>query len=187
MGRAVSDGPRASATPKDPSSAHPNWFAIHAKPRRESFAETSVRALGHDVFLPTLKVERIVRGKRCLSSKPLFRGYFFARFLPEVSLESVRSARGVLQVVSSGRLPIPVHETIIREIQDRAEADGHIRMCRRALIPGELVSIEEGPLQGLMGRVEREQDDRNRVAILLETLWNARVLIEKCYVQSAAA
>jgi transcriptional antiterminator RfaH len=173
-------------TVKSPELPRLDWFAIHAKPRRESFAETSVRTLGHDVFLPKLKLERVARGKRRLSSSPLFRGYFFARFCPAVSLESVKCARGVLQVVSSGRFPIPVDEKIIREIRDRVEEDGYIRICRRDLKPGDLVTIEEGPLQGMMGRVEREMGDRNRVAILLETLWNARVLIEKLSVQAAA-
>jgi transcriptional antiterminator RfaH len=186
LGRGVSHRAQDFATPKHPSLAHPNWFAIHAKPRRESFAETNVRTLGHDVFLPKLRVEGVARGKRCLSSKPLFRGYFFARFCPEISLESVKCARGVLQVVSSGRFPIPVDENVIQEIQDRVEADGCIRICRQALKPGDLVLIEGGPLRGIMGRVERECDDQNRVAILLETLWNARMLIEEHYVQPAA-
>jgi hypothetical protein len=39
----------------------------------------------------------------------------------------------------------------------------------------------------MMGRVERELDDRKRVAILMETLWQARVLIEKRYVKAKAA
>ncbi|HYR57516.1 MAG TPA: transcription termination/antitermination NusG family protein, partial [Chthoniobacteraceae bacterium] len=129
-----------------------NWFAIHTKPRREAYAETSVRVLGHDVFLPRIKVERDGMGTAQVSSKPLFRGYFFARFCPEASLEPVKCARGVLQVVSSGRFPIPVDDAVIREIQDRVEADGYITIRRRALAPGDLVSIEEGPFQGMMGR-----------------------------------
>jgi hypothetical protein len=38
-----------------------------------------------------------------------------------------------------------------------------------------------------MGRVERELDDRRRVAIFLETLLNARVLIETRWVEAEAA
>ena len=163
-----------------------NWFALQSKPRRESFAETNVRTLGHDVFLPKSKLEHVARGRARVSSKPLFRGYFFARFCPEASLERVKCSRGVLRVVSSGRIPIPVGDAVIREIQDRVEADGFITIRRPALMAGDLVSIEDGPLQGMMGRVERELDDQNRVAILLETLWNARLLIEERYVRPAA-
>jgi hypothetical protein len=39
----------------------------------------------------------------------------------------------------------------------------------------------------MMGRVERELDDRKRVAILLESLLNARALIERRWLQAEAA
>ena len=164
-----------------------NWFAIHAKPRRENFAATNISALGIRILLPRVKVESLIRGAAQQSTKPLFQGYFFARFYPENSLESVKVARGVLQVVSSGRMPIPVPDAIVQEIQDRAQADGLIRIHPQALAPGTLVTIQSGPFQGMMGRVERELDDRKRVAIFLETLFNARVLIERQWIEPAAA
>jgi hypothetical protein len=39
----------------------------------------------------------------------------------------------------------------------------------------------------MMGRVERELDDRKRVAIFLESLLNARVLIERRWIEAEAA
>jgi transcriptional antiterminator RfaH len=143
---------------------HSHWFAIHAKTRRENFAVTNLMAV-----------------------RPLFPGYFFARFCPRDSLELVECARGVLRVISSGRFPIPVEDEVVREIQDRIEEDGLITVRQRALKPGEPVSIQGGPFEGLMGRVERELDDGKRVAILLETLLRARVLIEKRWLESEAA
>jgi transcriptional antiterminator RfaH len=117
----------------------------------------------------------------------LFPGYFFARFCPRDSLELVERARGVLRVVSSGRFPIPVEDDVVRQIQERIEEDGFITLHQRPLKPGETVSIQGGPFEGLLGRVERESDDRSRVAILLETLLRARVLIEKRWLESVAA
>jgi transcriptional antiterminator RfaH len=164
-----------------------NWFAIHAKPRRENFAASNVYALGVGILLPRVKVERLVRGAAQQGTKPLFPGYFFARFCPENSLESVKCSRGVLRVVSSGRFPIPVHDEVVREIQDRVQEDGFIRIRPQALAPGTRVSIQSGPFEGMMGRVERELDDRKRVAILLETLLRARVLIERHWIEAEAA
>jgi len=164
-----------------------NWFAIHAKPRRESFAAANICALGLVILFPRIKVERLVRSSAQQMVKPLFPGYFFTRFSPEISLESVKAARGVLQVVSSGRLPIPVPEAVLQEIQDRMEEDGLVQMSPPFLEPGVRVSIQTGPFEGMMGRVERELDDRRRVAILLETLLNARVLIERRWLQTEAA
>lgn len=163
------------------------WFAIHAKPRRENFASRNIAALGINVLLPRVRAERLIRGIVYPGTKLLFPGYFFARFSPIDTFESVKATRGVLQVVSSGRVPIPVPEIVIREIQERIQEDGLIRIQPRALAPGTLVLIQSGPFEGMMGRVERELDDRKRVAIFLETLFNARVLIERRWLEAEAA
>jgi transcriptional antiterminator RfaH len=164
-----------------------NWFAIHAKPRRESFAAANLCALVLEILFPRIKVERFIRGSTQKIIKPLFPGYLFTRFCPENSLESVKAARGVLQVVSSGRMPIPVPDAIMQEIQNRVQEDGLIQIRPQVLAPGTLVTIQSGPFEGMMGRVERELGDRNRVAIFLETLFNVRVLIERRWLESAAA
>ncbi|HUD49032.1 MAG TPA: transcription termination/antitermination NusG family protein [Candidatus Baltobacteraceae bacterium] len=163
-----------------------SWFAIRAKTRRESFAATNVRSLGLEVFFPKLKVDDDAAQGVGENSEPLFSGYFFARFCPELVLTSVECSHGVLQVVRSGRYPIPVDDQVIREIQERVEEDGLIRIRRPGLKPGDLISILDGPFEGMMARVERELDDDKRVAILLETLSCPRVLIEKRWVQAAA-
>jgi transcriptional antiterminator RfaH len=154
-----------------------HWFAIHAKTRRENFAVTNVNALSIRVLFPLLKVGRPAYGVALLPVKPLFPGYFFARFCPRDSLELVERARGVLRV----------EDDVVRQIQERIEEDGFITLHQRPLKPGETVSIQGGPFEGLLGRVERESDDRSRVAILLETLLRARVLIEKRWLESVAA
>jgi transcriptional antiterminator RfaH len=164
-----------------------NWFAIHAKPRREIFAANNICALGIGILLPRVKVERLVRGSAQQGIKPLFPGYLFARFCPENSFESVKAARGVLRVVSSGRMPIPVPGVVVQEIQDRAQEDGFIQIRPETFEPGTRVTIQSGPFEGMMGRVERELDDRKRVAIFLETLFNARVLIERRWIEAEAA
>ena len=164
-----------------------NWFAIRAKRFREMLAAASVRALGLEVFLPMVRVEDSPRAVIKTLSKPLFAGYFFSRFQPSVSLESVESARGVLQVIKSAACPIPVDERVIQEIQARVDSDGLIELGPCALRPGDRVSIHDGPFAGMMGRVEAELDDRKRVSVLMEALWQARVLIEKRWLELETA
>jgi hypothetical protein len=81
---------------------------------------------------------------------------------------------------------MPIAETVVQEIRDRIEEDGLIRLRSGQLQPGTTVLIQKGPFEGLMGTVEREVDGRRRVAILLETLLRARVLIEKIWVGAVA-
>jgi transcriptional antiterminator RfaH len=164
-----------------------NWFALHTKPRRESFAAANVSGLGVEILLPRIQVERLVRGIEQTAIKALFPGYFFARFCPAHFLGSIECTRGILQVVSSGRFPVPVEEHIIHDIQGRIQRDGFIRIYPRDLSPGTRVTITSGPFEGMMGRVERELDDRRRVTIFLETLLQARVLIERRWIEAEAA
>jgi len=164
-----------------------NWFALHTKPRRENFAFANVSRLGLESFLPRIKAERLADGSVRTIVKPLFPGYFFARFCPEDSFESIKATHGVLQVVSSGRVPIPVPEEVVKDIQDRIQEDGFIRIFLQVLAPGTRVTIQSGPFEGMMGRVERELDDRKLVSIFLETLFNARVLIERRWIGAEAA
>jgi transcriptional antiterminator RfaH len=164
-----------------------NWFAIHAKTRRENIAAMNISALGVEILLPRIRAERLQRSVVRTGTKALFPGYFFARFCPESFFEQVKSSRAVLQVVSSGRFPIPVQNEIVREIQDRIQEDGLIRITPKSLAPGTRVSVQSGPFEGMMGKVERESDDRKRVMILLETLLNARVLIERRWLEAEEA
>jgi transcriptional antiterminator RfaH len=164
-----------------------HWFAIQAKPRREKYGAANLSALGIEILFPRIKFERLLRGTAQQSMKPLFPGYFFARFCPRDSFESVKAARGVLQVVGSGRIPIPVDDEVIRDIQGRVQADGLIRIRPPGLAPGTRVTIQSGAFEGVMGRVERELDDRKRVAIFLETLFQARLIIERSWIEAEAA
>lgn len=165
-----------------------NWYAIHTKPCREDLAAMNLKRLGLDVLLPKMKQEKLVWGVPQIVIKPLFPGYFFARFRPSEYLHLIQYARGVRRVVSGGDIPLPVDEEIIQAIQSRLGVDGYVTLGLMPLSPGGRVIIQDGPLKGLAGIFERELDDRERVVILLEAIqYQARVLIEKWHLKAAAA
>jgi transcriptional antiterminator RfaH len=120
-------------------------------------------------------------------TKPLFSGYFFSRFFPIVSMDAVRYSHGVLRVVGTSRFPIPLEPEIITAIRERLRPDGLIHLEPQRFKPGDVVMIEQGAFEGFMGTVERESDDGRRVAILLEALQQARLLVEKGWVSLAEA
>jgi transcriptional antiterminator RfaH len=163
-----------------------NWYAIHTKPYREAVAAMNIGRLGLEVLLPRIKQEKVVWGVTKIVAKPMFPSYLFARFCPAKYLHLIRYARGVRQVVSSGKYLLPVTEEIIDAIQSRIDQEGYVNLDESPR-RGDKVIIKEGPLQGLRGLFERELDDRQRVVILLETIeYQARVLIEKRYLKAAA-
>jgi transcription antitermination factor NusG len=166
--------------------AETNWFAVQAKPFQETLAAASVAKLNIEVFLPRIKQEQIVCGMTRLLTKPLFNGYFFARFSPLLVQEAVRYARGVLRIVGTSGFPIPLDEEVILAIRSRIEDDGFVRLKSPSFEPGDRVCIERGPWQGTFGRFEQELIDGKRVAILLEAIDHARLLIEKRWLSAVA-
>jgi transcriptional antiterminator RfaH len=163
-----------------------SWFAVETRAHRENLATRHIAKLNLEVFLPLMKREQWVCGVIRSVTKALFPGYFFARFRPSEFLDPVRHSYGVTRVVGSERFPIPVGDEVVRDIQDRVEEDGLVRVQPQALAPGTQVAIRDGPFEGFVGTVLREADDRKRVAILLETLLGARVLIERRWLDAEA-
>ena len=165
-----------------------HWYAVQSKPNREAFAATSVSRLGIRVLLPKIRRRCRRGGVWGLGIKPLFPGYFFARFTPASLLDQVRNARGVLRIVSSGRVSLPLEDTVIDAIEARTGPEGLIELGPRRLRPGDRVRIEAGPLEGLIGVLESQSEDRTRVTILLETLHSAHVVMDSdCLAEADAA
>jgi transcription antitermination factor NusG len=88
--------------------------------------------------------------------------------------------------VSSGRFPIAVASEILSSIYEQIEPDGFIRLNSRDFQPGDKVIIQQGPFQGWIGEVQREQNGGRRVMILLEAIQQARLSIEKPWLSAAA-
>jgi transcriptional antiterminator RfaH len=163
-----------------------NWFAIQAKPCQEQVAESVVASLALETYLPRVRRECYSRSAWHHKVTPMFPGYLFARFCPAHHLHAVRYSRGVCRVVGAGETPLPVGDQIISEIRERTDWDGCVRLAERSWVPGEVVSLQDGPLRGWTGIFERELDDGRRVAILLEMINHARVVVEKRFLERAA-
>lgn len=161
-----------------------NWFAVQAKPLHLNLAVSCLANLNFELFLPRVRRERESNRPE---PAPLFPGYFFVRFCPLVSFDAIRYSRGVLRIVGTRRCPIPVEAQIIEAIRERLHEDGLVHLERRALQAGEMVVIEQGPLSGWMGKVEREWDDGRRVAILLNAIQQTRVLVERRWLGATEA
>lgn len=159
-----------------------SWFVVQTKPGRENLACSHLDLKGVEVFLPKTSIP-LRKGHDCRQRsdrlKPLFPCYLFARFHPVINLDIVRYLPGILRVLNSGGIPVPVDESVISEIQSRICPDGFIPLQPNHFQRGDVVVIQNGHFQGFMGRVERECDDQKRVSILLNILHQATVQVEK--------
>ena len=155
-----------------------SWYAVSTKPLQEKLAAQNMRRLGVETFLPQLKRNKSVLGKRRTVIGPLFPGYLFARFDMDTHYRAVNYTRGVRKVVTFGSVPAKVDDEMIESVKEKL-VDGCLNMQPPSFTPGQSVLIQEGPLQGLEAIFEREMDDQQRVVLLLKALsYQARVVVE---------
>jgi transcriptional antiterminator RfaH len=167
-----------------PTSDEIQWFAIQARVGAEAVAESNLRAIPIETLLPLAhcRVHHATRRPR-MALRPLFRGYFFARFCAAASLRAVSYSRGVLRVVGGGGRPWPVDDAVIAEIRERIGPEGCIELAERPFGAGDSVRVTAGPLAGWAGVFDSELSDAERVVILIETLRQGRVVIRRDWLE----
>jgi transcriptional antiterminator RfaH len=156
------------------------WFAIQARPGAEAAAESNLRELPIETLLPLARrsVHHATRTPRMVL-RPLFPSYLFGRFSAAASLRAVTYTHGVLRVVGGGGRPWPVDDAIVEDIRERIGPEGCVEMGEHPFGPGDCVRITVGPLAGWSGIFDYELSDAQRVAILIETLQQGRVVIRR--------
>jgi transcriptional antiterminator RfaH len=147
------------------------WYGIHTKPRQEDRADSNLRAWNVETFTPKLKERSVNKYTERLKYvvKPLFRSYIFARFSASDSLHKVCFTRGVHSVISFGGQPCSVDDAIIKLIQEREGDEGFVELGEK-LHPGDKVIIQGGPFKDLVGVLDQNCTDGERVSVLLATV-----------------
>ena len=128
-----------------------NWHALHVRSRHEKSVWAQLESKAHEVFLPLYGTRQKWADRWKSVELPLFPGYVFCRFdLRDRS--SVLTTSGVIDLVRIGLSPAPIESSEIEAIQRivnlplAAEPYGD-------LLAGEFVTLTQGPLKGLTGKV----------------------------------
>jgi len=125
------------------------WYALQLRTRRESSTAALLSGKGYQTFLPTYKSAKRGSARSNEAHSPLFPGYLFCRFNVCDRLP-VLITPGVIGVVGSGRIPIPVEESEIEAIQRMVSTGMRVEPCPYLEV-GQLVRIEDGALSGIEG------------------------------------
>lgn len=132
--------------------AEPNvdrWYALQLRSRWENSTATLLSGKGYQTFLPTYRSAKRGSGRAKEAQAPLFPGYLFCRFNVCDRLP-VLITPGVISVVGTGRIPIPVEESEIEAIQTMVSTGMRVEPCPYLEV-GQLVRIENGALSGVEG------------------------------------
>jgi len=143
-----------------------SWYVVRTKPRQEFRALEQLQNQRFHCFLPTIKVEKICRGKLTTCIEPLFTRYLFIQLDTVTrSWSPIRSTRGVSElVVFGGRFSI-VPDVCVEALRSAPQ----VTMRRDPYEPGERVAITSGPFVGLEG-VYQLTDGEARALVLIELL-----------------
>jgi len=166
----------------------PSWYAIHTHPKQETRAEENLKAWHVETFFPRIRDCRFneFTGEPSYFIKPLFPGYFFARFALNSMFHKVRFTRGVHSVVSIGSDPAQVDDRVIEIIAAQIDEAGFVKIGAELEL-GAKVLIQAGPFKGLTGIFQREASAADRIRILLDSVcFQAHVEVPRKHVRALA-
>lgn len=153
-----------------------NWFVIYSKPRQEVRAYENLLNQGFEAYLPTCRVQKIIKSKLFIEIEPMFSRYLFVR-LDDVTTNwfPIRSTRGVAKLLQIGKdsLPIVVSDEIIQTIKNQEELSSEKGQLRTIFKEQELVEIKSGPFKGLNGFYQKlisNPSGEIRALLLIELL-----------------
>lgn len=152
----------------------PLWFCLKTQPKHEKIAAGYLRArIGIEVFSPVLRFQRATMSGRKWFEEALFPGYIFARFPYATHYRQVASSLGVTKIVSFGGQPSVVEDAVVAGLREFVR-DNEVIEITPQIIPGEEVTVLDGPFKGLRAVVTRIMPAKERVAVLLDMLGTQR-------------
>lgn len=163
------------------------WYLVYTKSRKEKVAEENLKRQGYEVYLPLIEQARRRRERRTETIEPLFPRYLFLCFRPGCdNIAPIRYTTGVSGLVRFTEEPAVVPDQIIASLRSRADGKSGLHRPKDPMLaPGDMVTIEEGPLSGV-GAIFLAGTGQERVAILVHMLGRQnRVSVERDLVRLA--
>lgn len=145
---------------------------MRTKFNQEDRAERELSQQGIECFLPKYKIEKLVKRKKIISEEPLFTQYIFVLIdSRKNNWTSIKSTRGVSNIVVFGSRPSIIHEDVISEIR-KLESLPPVPLLKA----GQTVKIVDGPFKGL-DAIYKAPDGAARSLILINFIQNNQNLI----------
>jgi transcription antitermination factor NusG len=157
------------------------WCAVQVRPRYEVPVAASLRGKGYQEFLPLHKVRRQWSDRSKVLKVPLFTGYVFCRFDPQIPWTIV-STPGVIRIVGTKKEIAVIDDREIEAIQIVAGSGEKVEPCAYAGT-GDRVRIMNGPLAGVEGIVTGCTNQR-RLVLSVDLIQSAvSVEVDGCDMQ----
>ena len=142
------------------------WWVVQTKPQGEALAIEHLHEQGLTTYCPMYQKE-IIRGRRAkVTTTPLFARYVFVLADPaaQLTVHTIRSTRGVSQLIKVGERPTLVKASIIAEI--KALETEHLNQVKPHFTSNDKVVISQGIYQGLEAIYQMDKGLERAVVML---------------------
>jgi len=152
-----------------------SWYVLRVRSQAERIVQVGLHNKKFEVLNPTYQSLSIRKDRRKVLSRPIFSGYMFLRTLlnPEKHLEVLKTP-GVVEILRNNSGPTPVPDEQVDNVRLLEKHVGDFFYCSEFEV-GDAVFVQEGPLAGLRGVVDRL--DRKKLYIHVDAI-SGSVMIE---------
>ena len=149
-----------------------NWYVLRTKTGHEdkvrSRLENKTQCLS--VLLPKTEVMVTRNGRKKKLLKPIFPGYIFVELeLNDNFWYELKNTPGVINFISCGNDPIPVHENEIKYIMTLVD-NGKTPILETSFEVGDSARIVSGPFMGASGVISEIDIKKKRIKVAIDIL-----------------
>jgi transcription antitermination factor NusG len=139
------------------------WYALHIRARHEKKVAVRLEEQGITVFSPTISEVHRWTDRNVRIQRPLFPCYAFVNILPSKQDRlSVLTTRGVLGLVGTSGIGIPIPNKEIEDIRTLLASDAACTPCPFLKV-GTRVRIRGGAMDGVEGVLVTQNVDQSLV------------------------
>ena len=141
----------------------PYWRVFYTQPRAEKKSAQRLTEQGFTIFLPVVVEVHQWKDRKKKVVEPLFRNYLFAH-VNEAERLWIAQAQGIVRCVTFAGRPAEVSEEEIDQIKIMQRDPASLTPDAYRRFPvGELVTVIQGPFQGLQGEVVDHRGEKHLV------------------------
>lgn len=146
-----------------------SWHALYVRSRSEKRVLSQLEEMGIQAYLPLITEVKQWSDRRKKVEEPLFKSYVFVCSSSKEYI-SILNVYGVVRFVTFERKPVVVPENQIlaikKFVEDFEKGDEFKMRNDEDLKEGQMVRIINGPLKGLVGRLETILNKRHLIVFI---------------------
>lgn len=145
------------------------WTLIYTKAKQELRAKRNLENQGFEVFLPIISLESISNTSKKEKLEAMFPRYIFIKVNQKDGWSSIRSTKGVSNIIFFGQRIAQVPYQLIQYLKSKTDKAGVFtqKKIKRDFRKGEKIKIKKGTFQG-MEAIFLSQSSKDRVRLLLK-------------------